>query len=249
VCLKTLLRQDCLVNKNIIMRSYLLAGASGGIGLATATLLASQGHKLYIISSQADKLRHLPNTTFLSDGYMQDSWQPENWPDNLDGLVYHPGSIRLKPFRAIKPEEFLADFELNVLGAVRVLQASLKALKNGKQSSVVLYSSVAVAQGMAFHSSIAAAKGAVEALGRSLAAELAPTVRVNVIAPSLTDTPLATKLLSDQEKVNAAAQRHPLKRIGQPQDHAQLCAFLLGEESSWITGQVIGVDGGLSVIR
>jgi len=231
------------------MRTYLLAGASGGTGLATANLLAAQGNRLYIISSQPEKLRHLPNTYFLNGDFLDNNWEAENWPDALDGLVYHPGSIRLKPFRALKPQEFLADFEINLLGAVRLLQASLKALKNGQHASVVLYSSVAVAQGMAFHSSIAASKGAVEAFGRSLAAELAPSIRVNIISPSLTETPLAAKLLSDDDKVTAAGQRHPLKRIGKPEDHAQLCAFLLGETSSWITGQVIGVDGGLSAVR
>jgi NAD(P)-dependent dehydrogenase (short-subunit alcohol dehydrogenase family) len=152
-------------------------------------------------------------------------------------------------FRSLKPEEFQQDFDLNVMGAVRLLQKLQLGLKAVPGSSVVLFSTVAVQQGMAFHSSIAAAKGAIEGLTRSLAAEWAPSIRVNAIAPSLVETPLSAKLLSSPEKVEASAKRHPLARVGRPEDIASLAVFLLSDKSGWITGQVMGVDGGMSVVR
>jgi NAD(P)-dependent dehydrogenase (short-subunit alcohol dehydrogenase family) len=167
----------------------------------------------------------------------------------LDGVVYCPGSINLKPFHRITDQEFIEEFNLNVLGAVRVVRTVLPLLKNSSQSSIVFFSTIAVQQGMPFHASIATAKGALEGLTRSLAAEYAPKIRVNCIAPSLTNTPLASRLLSTDEKKKASDERHPLKRIGEPEDLANLAAFLLSPQSSWITGQVIHVDGGLSSIR
>ena len=154
----------------------------------------------------------------------------------------------LKPFRSLKTTQFLEDFEINLLGAVKAIQAVLKKLQQADQSSILLFSTVAVGKGMPFHASIAAAKGAVEGLTRSLAAELAPGIRVNCIAPSLTDTPLAGTLLSSAEKKEAAGARFPLKRVGEPQDVANLATYLLGEESSWMSGQVIGLDGGQSTL-
>jgi NAD(P)-dependent dehydrogenase (short-subunit alcohol dehydrogenase family) len=166
-------------------------------------------------------------------------------PATLDGLVYCPGSILLKPFKSLGVQQFQADFELNVLGAVRCLQAAEGALKKGNAPSVVLFSTVAVKKGMPFHASIAAAKGAVEGLARSLAAEWAPIVRVNAIAPSLTDTPLAERLLASEEKRKAAADRHPLKRVGTAAEMASLAAYLLSPAAGFITGQVVGADGGM----
>jgi 3-oxoacyl-[acyl-carrier protein] reductase len=170
-------------------------------------------------------------------------------PAQLDGLVYLPGSITLKPFHRLTAEDFRADFQVNCLGAVAVLQAALPALKAAPHASVVLFSTIAVAQGLSFHASIAAAKGAVEGLTRSLAAELAPKIRVNAIAPSLTDTPLAGNLLNTPAKKEAAAKRHPLQQVGEPEDVAQLVAFLLSDASKFFTGQVLRPDGGLSSVR
>jgi NAD(P)-dependent dehydrogenase (short-subunit alcohol dehydrogenase family) len=169
--------------------------------------------------------------------------------DRIDGAVYCPGTIRLKPFHRFTVAEYMEDWQINALGAALFLQALHKPLTANASSSVVLFSTVAVQQGMSFHASIAMAKGAIEGLGRSLAAEWAPHVRVNTIAPSLTQTPLAEKLLASADKIEAGNKRHPMGRVGQPEDLASLACFLLGPKSSWITGQVIGADGGMSHVR
>jgi NAD(P)-dependent dehydrogenase (short-subunit alcohol dehydrogenase family) len=169
-------------------------------------------------------------------------------PERLDGFVYCPGSIRLKPFARLQAQELRDDLELNLIGAMRALQASLEALKRSDQAAVVLFSTVAVRTGMPFHASVAAAKGAVEGLTRALAAELAPEVRVNAIAPTITDTPLSARLLSTEEKRRLAAERHPLKRIGTAQELAEMARWLL-TDASMISGEVIAADAGLSALR
>jgi NAD(P)-dependent dehydrogenase (short-subunit alcohol dehydrogenase family) len=175
---------------------------------------------------------------------------PGSLPKRIQGLVYCPGSIRLRPFQRLKPEEFLEDFQINLLGAVNAIKACLPGLKSAKApGSFVLFSTVAVQTGMPFHASIASAKGAIEGLTRSLAAELAPKIRVKAIAPSLTDTPLAEALLSDDGKRTAAAKRHPLHRIGNTADIAAAATFLLDDSASWITGQILAVDGGMGAVR
>ena len=168
-------------------------------------------------------------------------------PGELSGLVYCPGSINLRPFKGLKPEAFEADLKINVLGFVSCMQAVLPKLTTN--SSVVLYSTVAVKVGMPFHASVAASKGALEGLGKSLAAELAPNTRVNVIAPSITNTPLADRFLNNETKLEKSAQRHPLKRVGKAEDVASMTRFLLSDESSWMTGQIIGLDGGMSSLN
>ncbi len=170
--------------------------------------------------------------------------------DPIQGIVYLPGSIALKPFKSLKTEHFISDFQINVIGAVNVLKAyesNLKAYDG--VSSVVLFSTVAVQKGMAFHASIASAKGAIEGLTRSLAAEWSPQVRVNCIAPSIVDTPLASRLLRTDKQREASAARHPLQRIGTAYEMAHTIDFLLSDKSSWMTGQVISVDGGMSAIQ
>jgi NAD(P)-dependent dehydrogenase (short-subunit alcohol dehydrogenase family) len=170
-------------------------------------------------------------------------------PDTFDGLVYCPGNISLRPFARIKSEDFMADFNLQVLGAIRCIQAVLPRLKNSENASIVLFSTVAVQLGLGFHSQVAVSKGAIEGLTRALAAELAPKIRVNCIAPSLTDTPLAASLLSSEEKREANAQRHPLKKIGTTQDIANMVEFLVTDKSSWMSGQILHLAGGMSSLK
>lgn len=223
-------------------KNIVIIGGNSGIGKSLASLLNSEGANLYLYSKSGD------GTTRLDTS--MDFEEIPNLPDVIDGLVYCPGTIQLKPFHRIKIEDFQKEMDVNFLGAVRVLQACLKGLKKSDQASVVLYSTVAVQTGMGFHSGISSAKGAIEGLTRSLAAEWAPQlIRVNAIAPSLTDTPLATSLLSTPEKKDASDKRHPLGRVGTPEDIASATNYLLGKGSSWMTGQILHLDGGMSVLK
>jgi 3-oxoacyl-[acyl-carrier protein] reductase len=167
---------------------------------------------------------------------------------HLDGLVYFPGTIVLKPFKLLKVDDFKNDFEINFFGAIKVIQKYIRNMQN-KDASVVLFSSVAATMGMPFHSSIASAKAAIEGLTRSLAAEYAPQIRFNAIAPSLTETKLASRLINTPEKIEASNHRHPMKRIGSPSDFANAIHYLLSNESSWMTGQILHIDGGMSSIK
>ena len=227
-------------------RTILMIGGNSGIGLATARLLKGQGMSLVAAARSPGPLTELGIPVHPFDARHPATLE---LPPVLDGLVYFPGSITLKPFRRLTEEDFLNDFRINCLGAVAVLQAALPALKAAPMPSVVLFSTIAVKQGLSFHASIAAAKGAVEGLTVSLAAELAPKIRVNAIAPSLTDTPLAGNLLNSDVKKDAAAKRHPLNQIGDAEDVAQLVAFLLSDASKFFTGQILRPDGGLSSVR
>ena len=171
-------------------------------------------------------------------------------PDVLHGLIYAPGSINLKPFQRLMPDDFRRDFEVNVMGAVSALHVAYPALKKSKDASVVLFSTVAAKLGMGMHASVAVAKSAVEGLTKSLAAEFAPfNIRVNAVAPSLTDTPMAGFLLADDNKREAANKRHPLNRYGTADGVAGMAAYLLSDQANWITGQIIGVDGGMGSLK
>ncbi|EAZ79319.1 SDR family NAD(P)-dependent oxidoreductase [Algoriphagus machipongonensis] len=231
------------------MKNYLIVGASSGIGKSLAKILTESGHQVYATYNEnpIDSLSSKISYSHLN--VMEEELDLNFLPEKLDGVAYCPGSINLKPFARIKPEAFKEDFELQVLGAIKVLQAVSPKLKASENSSVVLFSTVAVQMGFNFHTQVAASKGALEGLTRSLAAEWAPSIRVNAIAPSVTDTPLASKLLGSDEKKEANGQRHPLKKIGMPEDIAEMAAFLLSEKSSWMSGQVLHVDGGMSSIK
>jgi len=220
-------------------KNILLVGGSSGIGNEIFRNLHPV-HRVITLHRSAWNENNDHYTCDVLSGPLPDLSEP------VHGLVYCPGSINLKPFHMLSEKDFLNDFNINVMGAVRVLKKYMKNLQESGMASVVLFSTVAVVRGVPYHAAIASAKGAVEGLVRSLAAELAPSVRVNAIAPSLTDTPLAVKLLRSDKQREAAAERHPLKRTGLASDIAGAAKYLLSDESSWVTGQVLHVDGGLS---
>lgn len=231
-------------------KNVVIIGASSGIGLSLAENLGSKGANLFLLSRTEPSFPPALQFEYCNHDILEEDFPNDFLPETIDALVYCPGSINLKPFRSLSIDTYREDFEINVIGAVKAIKAALKPMKKSKSNpSIVLFSTVAVQQGMAFHGSVASAKGAVEGLTRSLAAELSPKIRVNCIAPSLTQTPLAAGILSTDERIEASNNRHPLKRIGQPSDIAQTAAFLVSDDASWITGQIIGVDGGLSTLR
>ena len=227
------------------MKTTLIIGASSGIGKTLANTLHKKGEKVIAIS------RHVPEAAY-SNYYDHDILSSSELPkleEAIDGLVYCPGSINLKPFRTLKQQDFENDFKLNVLGAIKSIQAYNKNLLLSKHASIVLFSTVAVQTGMPFHSSVSTSKGAIEGLTKALAAEFSPKIRVNCIAPSLTSTAMADKLINTPEKLDASNNRHPLKRIGNPEDIANTVEFLLSSNASWITGQILHVDGGMSTLK
>lgn len=229
------------------MGNYVVIGGTKGFGDETVKILAADGHHVKALARDV-KSKELENVEYFEVDVTQKS---PDWPelDKLDGLVYCPGSMRLKPFISLKTEDFQEDFEINFLGAVKAIKNYLPVLKKGKSPSIILFSTVAVQSGLAYHASVSASKGAIEGFVRAMAAELVPTVRVNCIAPSLSDTHLAKNILASEDKREAAQKRNPMRQIGKPEDIASLASFLLSDNASWITGQVLHIDGGLSVIH
>lgn len=227
------------------MKNILIIGGSNGIGKALANMLA-EDHTV-IASFFKSETKHPHIHYFYHNA--QESLNLDALPETIDGLAFCVGNISLKPFHRFTEEDYLQDYKTQVIGAVKVIQDILPRLKLSASSSIVLFSTVAVQTGFNFHSLISASKGAIEGLTKALAAELAPKIRVNCIAPSITQTPLVSSLLNTEEKITANGQRHPLGRIGQAEDVASLAAFLLSDSSSWITGQIIHVDGGISTLK
>ncbi|MGR6087365.1 MAG: SDR family NAD(P)-dependent oxidoreductase [Arcticibacter sp.] len=231
-------------------KHFLIIGGTSGIGAALVSQLIEQGHQVSVISRGLASTANPHPSVSYHQADVTNHQQPLPVIDQpIDGLVYCPGTINLKPFRALKADDFLQDFQVNLVGAVRCIQHYLPKLQEGFNPSIVLFSTVAVKAGMAFHASVSAAKGAVEGFGKALAAELAPKVRVNVIAPSLTATPMAEKLTNSEAKLKASEERHPLKRIGQPAEIASMAKYLLSSDSAWVTGQVFHIDGGMSSLK
>ena len=228
------------------MKNYFILGGSSGIGLEVAKILQRRGNKVMVtynthpVEIDGIEAHHLD---------VREPFHLDFIRMPLDGFVYTPGSIDLKPFRRLTPEDILRDVELQIIGFTKALQMLIPKLKQADAPSIVTYSSVAAKNGFNFHSQVGISKGAMEGLVKSLAAELSPTIRINAVAPSLTATPLAEKLVNSDAKLEANAKRHPMQRIGNVTDIAEATCFLLSEASSWITGQVIPVDGGISSIR
>ena len=231
------------------MQNYLIIGGSSGIGQQLAIQLAESGKQVIATFNKNEPAVENPLIRFYHLNILEETLSLDFLPDELAGLVYCPGSINLRPFERIKPADFESDYKLQVIGAIKILQHVLPRLKKSANASVVLFSTVAVQTGLPYHTQVAASKGALEGLTKALAAELAPKIRVNCIAPSLTDTPLAASLLNNEQKKEANALRHPLKRIGTTEDIANMAAFLLSEKASWITGQILHVDGGMSSLK
>lgn len=229
------------------MKNYLVIGHSSGIGKSLSEELGKI-HRVFgtynthpdgpvgdnISSNKVDVMSAM-DLSFL--------------PEQLDGIAYCPGAINLKPFARITDDEFIHDYRLQVLGAVKVIQHCIPMLKKSSQGSILLFSSVAAQTGFNFHSLVSSSKGAIEGLVKALAAELAPAIRINGIAISITDTALAARLINSPEKLAANKSKHPLNAIGDPKDIARLGAFLLSDHARWITGQVITADGGISAIK
>ena len=228
------------------MKNILLIGGSYGIGLAIAEEL-QYDNKIYIASRTNENISDLHITHIPFDA-TTDTLDVTKLPEVIDGLVYCPGSINLRPFKNLKIDAFESDLQVNFLSLVKVIQTVLPNLTASNQSSIILFSTVAVKMGMPFHTSVSASKGAIEGFAKALAAEYAPKIRVNVIAPSLTDTPLANKFLNSDEKKEKSAARNPMKKVGTSQDIAQMATFLLSENSNWISGQIFHVDGGMSTL-
>ncbi len=229
------------------MSKFIIVGASSGIGFQLAKNLSEKEHTIYALNRNKVDLDSIPNCHFHE---MDIAMEIPNFPNiegAIDGLIYCPGTINLKPFRALKSEDFLNEYQINFLGAVKSIKQYLPNLQLSESPSIVLFSTVAVQTGMSFHASIASAKGAIEGLTRSLAAEFAPKIRVNAIAPSLTATPLADKLINNESKLKASEDRHPLKKIGATSDISNAVEFLLN--ANWMTGQILHLDGGMSAIR
>lgn len=231
-------------------KQYIVIGGTSGIGKALTQKLTEAGNQVLVYS------RHTPAAAdqFTGASYHQADFSaalpfPLVPAVPIAGLAYCPGSIQLKPFRSLQESDFLSDININLMGAIRAIKNFLPSLRQNGKSSVLLFSTVAVQTGMMYHTSVAAAKGAVEGFTRSLAAELSPDITVNAIAPSLTATGLSAGIINTESKMNAAINRHPLSRIGNASEIAAMGALLLSEEGSWMTGQVITMDGGLSVIK
>jgi 3-oxoacyl-[acyl-carrier protein] reductase len=225
--------------------TYLFAGASSAMAVETAKLLMKEGDNVIGISTKEKIVNY-------SSFFQIEKYDVEHFPkidSVIDGLVYFPGTINLKPFHRLTIADFTKDYDINTLGAVQFVQHYLPQLKLSTKASIVFLSSVAAQQGMPFHTSIAMAKGAIEGLTKALAAELAPSIRVNAMAPSLTNTPLADRFINTPEKIEASEKRNPLKKVGTAEELAQSISFLLTEKSSWITGQILAVDGGMGTLK
>tara|TARA_B100000530_G_scaffold313078_1_gene241172 strand:- start:28 stop:723 length:696 start_codon:yes stop_codon:yes gene_type:complete len=231
------------------MKNYVIIGGSSGIGREVVKNLENENTNVFS-TYNSKPINDSDFVKYFKYDVLNDSTDfIESLPDEVHGLVYCPGSINLKPFHRFSDEEFIDDFKLQVIGATKIIQILLPRLKKSRDASIVLFSTIAVKNGFKFHSQVSMSKGAIEGLTKSLSSELAPHIRVNAVAPSLTNTELANKFLNTEEKVKLQSDINPLKRIGEPKDIADAVIFLLSEKSSWVTGQILHIDGGYSAIK
>ena len=226
------------------MKTYILIGGSKGIGNAILKTLVNNNHVINISRTKPEVIHE--NLSHFSCDVLNDSL-PDI--DQADGLIYCPGSINLKPISRLSIDDFKNDFDINVLGAVKAIQKYLPILKNGNKPSILLFSTVASKLGMPYHASIATAKSGVEGLVKSLGAELAPTIRINAIAPTVTDTELASKLLRNEKMIENITERHPLKKFLNPEEVADMAEFLLSNKSASISGQTFQMDCGIVTFK
>lgn len=231
------------------MRNYVVIGGSSGIGKELVTLLKEDGGNIFATYNKNKVEGNHENITYHQFDVLNDTLNLDDLPQEIHGLAYCPGSINLKPFHRFKDEHFMDDFKLQVLGATKIIKQLLPRMKATEDASIVLFSTIAVQRGFSFHSQVAISKGAIEGLTRALSAEFAPKIRVNAVAPSLTNTSLAGRLLSTPEKIAAHAENNPLKRVGSAKEVAEAAAYLLTPKSSWVTGQILHIDGGYSIIK
>ena len=226
------------------MRKIIIIGGSKGIGKAITESLLSN-HQIVNISRTPPEFEH-QNLSHHSCDILTDDLP---LIEAADGLIYCPGSINLKPFNRLSIEDFRTDFEINVIGAVKTIQAYTKALSQSESPSIILFSTVATKLGMPFHASVATAKSAVEGLTKSVAADLAPKIRVNAIAPTITNTNLAAKFLRNERMIESTIQRHPLKKYLEPTEVAAMASYLLSDLSKSISGQIFNLDCGIVSLK
>ncbi len=250
------MRSVTYIDLRFSMKKIVIFGATGAMGSEIASVLKAKDYALHLVARDKSKVRQLSDdlgaTYTIGDVTDIDLFPrvAEDAGEVIHGLVYAVGTLNLKSIKRLTEEDFINDFKINAQGAALAVQHLLPPLqKNEGTSSVVLFSSVAAEQGFTFHASMSMAKGAVRGLTLALAAELAPKVRINAISPSLTRTNMAQGLLSNEKMAQAISKLHAMNRLGTPKDMAAMCAFLLSEDSDWITGQIFGVDGGRSTLR
>ena len=222
------------------MRYILIIGGTKGIGKAIIDLLIEE-NKITCMSRNVSDFNHENYNHIQLDATLDD------FPDleKIDSLVYCPGSINLKPISTLSIEDFRNDFELNVIGAVKSIKKYLPLLKKGENPSILLFSTVATKLGMPYHASVSASKSAIDGIVKTLGAELAPKIRINAIAPTITNTELASKILRNEKVLENMIERHPLKKILSADEVAKMAKFLISEDGSSISGQIINMDAGI----
>ena len=234
----------------VLSMNKLIIGATGAIGSALARKLVGQGKSVHLVArneSEVSALAKELNSPFTVADVLTESYSEEiikNCGD-IDGLAFCVGSIDLKPIKFTKKSDYMQSFNLNLISAIEIIRRASDSLKQNK-GSIVLFSTVAARRGFTNHSIVSSAKGAIEGLTVSLAAEFAPNIRVNCIAPSISKSKIANFILKNEKMADSIAKMHPLKRVGEGSDSASVANFLLSDNSSWITGQILGVDGGRS---